>query len=192
MLVAWLKATHNLLVCSPCLYQCCFAFNCCCRGASLFLGLLATLTPDSINLPLLTAALPYVFNCCCCCRGAPLSQGWLATVTPDAEEDASTPPSSSSSNGHTCVVCPYHGWAFDGQGKLQDVPSAEPGRWPKRSLVSAYPVRKKISLLSTCLVEGCVAGVLVVRSSCLGCCQPHCSHCHPLPGAPPAAAAAEG
>ncbi|KAF6263226.1 hypothetical protein COO60DRAFT_1267627 [Scenedesmus sp. NREL 46B-D3] len=64
-------------------------------------------------------------------RGAPLSQGWLAT------------PSSSSSGGHTCVVCPYHGWAFDGQGKLQDVPSAEPGRWPKRPLVSAYPVEER-------------------------------------------------
>jgi phenylpropionate dioxygenase-like ring-hydroxylating dioxygenase large terminal subunit len=38
------------------------------------------------------------------------------------------------------VVCPYHGWAIDGQGKLQDVPSAEPGHWPKRPIVSAYPV----------------------------------------------------
>ena len=24
--------------------------------------------------------------------------------------------------GHSCVVCPYHGWAFDGTGSLQDVP----------------------------------------------------------------------
>lgn len=35
-----------------------------------------------------------------------------------------------------CVVCPYHGWAFDAEGKLRDVPSAEHGSWPKRPLVS--------------------------------------------------------
>jgi nitrite reductase/ring-hydroxylating ferredoxin subunit len=84
----------------------------------------------------------YCLDDTCPHRGAPLSQGWLATVTPDAadDEEPATSSSSSSSGGHTCVVCPYHGWAFDGQGKLQDVPSAEPGRWPKRPLVSAYPV----------------------------------------------------
>lgn len=38
------------------------------------------------------------------------------------------------------MVCPYHGWAIDGEGRLQDVPSAEPGHWPKRPIVSAYPV----------------------------------------------------
>jgi phenylpropionate dioxygenase-like ring-hydroxylating dioxygenase large terminal subunit len=38
------------------------------------------------------------------------------------------------------VVCPYHGWAFDAEGRLRDVPSAEPGRWPKRPLLSSYPV----------------------------------------------------
>jgi len=64
--------------------------------------------------------------CCLVSRGAPLSAGWLS-------EPHST-------GGHTCVVCPYHGWAIDGEGKLQDVPSAEPGRWPKRPIVSSYPV----------------------------------------------------
>lgn len=62
-------------------------------------------------------------------RGAPLSAGWLS-------EPHST-------GGHTCVVCPYHGWAIDGEGKLQDVPSAEPGRWPKRPIVSSYPVEER-------------------------------------------------
>ncbi|KAI8463019.1 MAG: hypothetical protein J3K34DRAFT_159529 [Monoraphidium minutum] len=57
-------------------------------------------------------------------RGAPLSGGQV-------KQD---------SKGHTCVVCPYHGWAFDAEGRLQDVPAAEPGRWPKRPLVSSFPV----------------------------------------------------
>jgi hypothetical protein len=26
--------------------------------------------------------------------------------------------------GHTCVVCPYHGWAFSGDGVLREVPSS--------------------------------------------------------------------
>jgi len=63
-------------------------------------------------------------NDICPHRAAPLSGGWL-------EEK----------NGHTCVVCPYHGWAFDGKGKLHDVPAAEEGEsWPKRPLVSAFDI----------------------------------------------------
>ena len=41
-------------------------------------------------------------------RGAPLHMGWVAEV-----------------EGHDCVVCPYHGWAFDSEGRLRDVPAAE-------------------------------------------------------------------
>jgi hypothetical protein len=64
-----------------------------------------------------------------CCRGAPLSGGWV-----------------SQANGHDCVVCPYHGWAFDEEGRLQDVPSLPPssnGKWPHRPLVESYPVEEK-------------------------------------------------
>lgn len=35
------------------------------------------------------------------------------------------------------------GWAFDGEGRLRDVPSAEEGRWPKRPLVGSYPVKEQ-------------------------------------------------
>ncbi len=28
-------------------------------------------------------------------------------------------------DGHSCVVCPYHGWAFDAEGKVRDVPASE-------------------------------------------------------------------
>eukprot|EP00775_Hariotina_reticulata_P003369 gene3369-3644_t len=61
-------------------------------------------------------------------RGAPLSAGWTAT-------DKAT--------GKKCVVCPYHGWAFDSEGKLQDVPSAEKGSWPKRPLIGSYVVEER-------------------------------------------------
>lgn len=28
-------------------------------------------------------------------------------------------------DGHSCVVCPYHGWAFDTEGYVRDVPASE-------------------------------------------------------------------
>lgn len=40
-------------------------------------------------------------------------------------------------------MCPYHGWAFDSEGKLRDVPSAEHGSWPRRPLISAYDVEER-------------------------------------------------
>jgi len=60
-------------------------------------------------------------------RGAPLSSGWV-----------------SEKEGHSCISCAYHGWAFDGNGALHDVPAAaNKGEWPKRSLMDAYPVVDK-------------------------------------------------
>lgn len=61
-------------------------------------------------------------------RGAPLHQGWV-----DHKKD-----------GHSCIVCPYHGWAMDGDAALHDVPAAvNKGEWPKRPLSDAYPVEEK-------------------------------------------------
>lgn len=40
-------------------------------------------------------------------------------------------------------MCPYHGWAFDAEGKLRDVPSAEHGSWPKRPLVGSYDTEER-------------------------------------------------
>lgn len=56
--------------------------------------------------------------------------------------------------GHNCVVCPYHGWAFDGEGVLRDVPAAENrGEWPTKQLVDVYPVVEKVSArLFVCLI----------------------------------------
>jgi nitrite reductase/ring-hydroxylating ferredoxin subunit len=60
-------------------------------------------------------------------RGAPLSGGWV-------EEK----------EGHTCVVCPYHGWGLDGSGRLLDVPAAEhPGEWPRRPVVPTHAVQER-------------------------------------------------
>ena len=58
-----------------------------------------------------------------------MMQGWVAEV-----------------EGHDCVVCPYHGWAFDGEGVLQDVPAAETQKeWPRKQLIQSYPVKEKVS-----------------------------------------------
>lgn len=46
---------------------------------------------------------------------------------------------------HECIVCPYHGWAFDKDGVLRDVPAAENAdEWPKKPLVQSYPVEEKV------------------------------------------------
>jgi phenylpropionate dioxygenase-like ring-hydroxylating dioxygenase large terminal subunit len=55
-------------------------------------------------------------------RGAPFSDGWVEHR-----------------EGHQCVVCPYHGWAVGGEGKIHHVPAAEhPGEWPRRQVVPVY------------------------------------------------------
>ncbi|KAF5837114.1 hypothetical protein DUNSADRAFT_4837 [Dunaliella salina] len=74
--------------------------------------------------------------CCldniCPHRGAPLGKGWLKDV-----EDGDGEPD-------TCVVCPYHGWAFNAEGKVREVPSSpDQEHLPKRSLVPPYTVEEK-------------------------------------------------
>lgn len=47
--------------------------------------------------------------------------------------------------GHDCVVCPYHGWAFDEEGVLRDVPAADKAEaWPRKKLVDSYAVEEKV------------------------------------------------
>ena len=71
-------------------------------------------------------------NDICPHRGAPLSLGKVNTV-----------------NGHECVVCPYHGWAFDEDGVLRSVPAAEGiGEWPEKALVDHYPVEEKVRVVN--------------------------------------------
>lgn len=60
----------------------------------------------------------------CTHRGAQLSNGWVDTV-----------------NGESCVRCPYHAWAFSGDGRVQDIPVQPDGRYPKRALQQSYEVQ---------------------------------------------------
>ena len=65
-------------------------------------------------------------------RAAPLGKGWLGEA-----------------GGKVCVMCPYHGWAFDGEGKLRDVPAETVGAgfrclrrgwaWTATAVVSSHP-----------------------------------------------------
>ena len=62
----------------------------------------------------------------CAHRGAQLTNGWIDEV-----------------NGTSCVRCPYHSWAFSGDGTLKHVPSEPDGRFPKRPLQEPFDLREK-------------------------------------------------
>lgn len=38
------------------------------------------------------------------------------------------------------LVCPYHHWSFDAQGRITDVPTEKEGRWPKRRMQRTYRI----------------------------------------------------
>eukprot|EP00892_Ulva_mutabilis_P005545 jgi/Ulvmu1/3362/UM156_0019.1 len=66
----------------------------------------------------------------CTHRGAQLSKGWVDNV-----------------NGKSCVRCPYHAWAFSGNGKVQDIPVQTDGRFPKRALQQSFEMQVHGDLL---------------------------------------------
>jgi phenylpropionate dioxygenase-like ring-hydroxylating dioxygenase large terminal subunit len=51
------------------------------------------------------------------------------------------------SNGR--VVCPYHGWEFNGTGQCERIPSLGPGQapMPARARVDSYPVQEKYGIV---------------------------------------------
>lgn len=63
----------------------------------------------------------------CLHRNAPLSEGKVV---------------------HDCVVCPYHGWAFNGDGQCTEIPSEGPNtdRIPKHKIES-FPVIERYDLI---------------------------------------------
>ena len=47
-----------------------------------------------------------------------------------------------------CIVCPYHGWRYGGDGKCQLVPSFEEGsKIPARAKVDSYPVKEQYGIV---------------------------------------------
>lgn len=47
-----------------------------------------------------------------------------------------------------CVACPYHGWEFDGDGKVQFIPSrGENASIPERARVDAYPTEERYGMI---------------------------------------------
>lgn len=61
------------------------------------------------------------------------------------------------SQGRVCagvVECPYHGWRFDGAGKLADLPSlANRGDWPAHVAAQSWPVIEQDGLIWVALAD---------------------------------------
>jgi phenylpropionate dioxygenase-like ring-hydroxylating dioxygenase large terminal subunit len=64
----------------------------------------------------------------CVHRGGSLAGGWL---TPD----------------ESCIVCPYHGWEFEGDGACSRIPAQPQRGIPKKARVDSYPVKEKYGLV---------------------------------------------
>jgi phenylpropionate dioxygenase-like ring-hydroxylating dioxygenase large terminal subunit len=63
----------------------------------------------------------------CVHRGGSLSAGWVKSG---------------------CVICPYHGWQFNGDGKCVHVPSlGADARLPARAKVDSYPVQERYGIV---------------------------------------------
>ncbi len=76
----------------------------------------------------------HVLDDLCVHRGTALSLGW---TTPEG-----------------CIVCPYHGWEYDGGGHCQKIPSLPPGaRIPSGAKVRSYQVAERYGLVWVSLSE---------------------------------------
>ena len=63
----------------------------------------------------------------CLHRGGSLSGGWTK---------------------NNCVVCPYHGWRYSGDGKVAYVPSeGDNFKAPKRARIDSYPVEERYGMI---------------------------------------------
>ena len=70
---------------------------------------------------------PHVLSDTCAHRGGSLGKGWV--------KDG-------------CVICPYHGWRYNGSGKCTTIPSiGYDGKPPPRAKVDSYPVEEKYGLV---------------------------------------------
>ncbi|MGI9309340.1 MAG: Rieske 2Fe-2S domain-containing protein [Gammaproteobacteria bacterium] len=77
---------------------------------------------------------PCVISDTCVHRGGSLGGGWAGGNAPRIV------------NG--CIVCPYHGWEFGGDGECKNIPSIGYGtKTPPRAKVDAYPVQEKYGII---------------------------------------------
>jgi phenylpropionate dioxygenase-like ring-hydroxylating dioxygenase large terminal subunit len=70
--------------------------------------------------------LAHVLSDTCSHRGGSLGKGWV-------EDD--------------CVVCPYHGWQYAGDGRCTSIPSQTKGKPPGRARVDSYPVEERYGII---------------------------------------------
>ncbi|MGI9343064.1 MAG: Rieske 2Fe-2S domain-containing protein [Gammaproteobacteria bacterium] len=74
-----------------------------------------------------TDGMPHVLSDTCVHRGGSLGKGWVRDG---------------------CVICPYHGWEFGGDGKCAKIPTiAEDAHPPARAKVDSYPTQEKYGIL---------------------------------------------
>jgi phenylpropionate dioxygenase-like ring-hydroxylating dioxygenase large terminal subunit len=70
----------------------------------------------------------------CTHRGASLGGPWSLTGRPRIVDG--------------CIVCPYHGWEFGGDGECKNIPSIGYGtKTPARAKVDSYPVQEKYGIV---------------------------------------------
>lgn len=76
----------------------------------------------------------HVLSDTCVHRGGSLGGAWSAGDAPRIIDD--------------CVVCPYHGWEFDGNGECKNIPSIGYGtKTPPRAKIDSYPVEEKYGIV---------------------------------------------
>ena len=68
----------------------------------------------------------HVLSDVCIHRGGALGKGWVKEGK---------------------VVCPYHGWQFDGEGLCKHIPTLEDDQVPARAKVDSYPVQEKYGIV---------------------------------------------
>lgn len=73
------------------------------------------------------------FHDLCIHRGTPLSLGWVEGET---------------------IVCAYHGWAYNQEGKCVRIPSIPPGHpIPKKACLTRYLAQERYGIVWVCLAE---------------------------------------
>jgi phenylpropionate dioxygenase-like ring-hydroxylating dioxygenase large terminal subunit len=77
----------------------------------------------------------HVISDTCVHRGGSLAGAWSG-------------PESSARIVNGCVVCPYHGWEFGGDGECKNIPSIGYGKKPPaRAKIDAYPTQEKYGIV---------------------------------------------